>query len=116
MLGMLHKTNTITGASHLGAKPFILMSLAWCMMPMEPILAPLRAPPLWGHFVICNLVSCYNSIRRFIHQIMKNIHKTSYAQTTSGCHRLHRGLAHSSTHKLRLDVMACPLAGTLQHI
>ena len=23
MLGMLHKTNTITGASHLGAKPFI---------------------------------------------------------------------------------------------
>ena len=66
MLGMLHKTNTITGASHLGAKPFIklirfrltmmiiLMSLAWCMMPMEPSLAPLRAPPLWGHFVICN--------------------------------------------------------------
>ena len=32
----------------------ILMSLAWCMMPMEPSLAPLRAPPLWGHFVICN--------------------------------------------------------------
>ena len=31
------------------------MSLAWCMMPMEPSLAPLRAPPLWGHFVICNL-------------------------------------------------------------
>ena len=23
MLGMLHKTNTITGASHLGAKPFM---------------------------------------------------------------------------------------------
>ena len=35
----------------------ILMSLAWCMMPMEPSLAPLRAPPLWGHFVICNLLS-----------------------------------------------------------
>ena len=34
----------------------ILMSLAWCMMPMEPSLAPLRAPPLWGHFVICNLM------------------------------------------------------------
>ena len=28
---------------------------SWCMMPMEPSLAPLRAPPLWGHFVICNL-------------------------------------------------------------
>ena len=27
MLGMLHKTNTITGASHLGAKPFIHLSL-----------------------------------------------------------------------------------------
>ena len=26
------------------------------MMPMEPSLAPLRAPPLWGHFVICNLL------------------------------------------------------------
>ena len=36
----------------------ILMSLAWCMMPMEPSLAPSRAPPLpWGHFVICNLLS-----------------------------------------------------------
>ena len=22
------------------------------MLPMEPSLAPLRAPPLWGHFVI----------------------------------------------------------------
>ena len=26
MLGMLHKTNTITGASHLGAKPFMMFS------------------------------------------------------------------------------------------
>ena len=37
----------------------ILMSLAWRMMPMEPSLAPLRAPPLWGHFVICNLEGSY---------------------------------------------------------
>ena len=27
MLGMLHKTNTITGASHLGAKPFIILGI-----------------------------------------------------------------------------------------
>ena len=25
------------------------------LMPMEPSLAPLRAPPVWGQLVICNL-------------------------------------------------------------
>jgi hypothetical protein len=34
----------------------LLMSLDMVLMPMEPrVLAPLRAPPLRGHFVICNL-------------------------------------------------------------
>ena len=33
----------------------ILMRLAWCMRHMQPSLAPSRAPPLWGPFVICNL-------------------------------------------------------------
>ena len=27
-----------------------------CLFVMEPSLAPFRAPPLWGHFVICNLL------------------------------------------------------------
>ena len=32
----------------------MLMSLVLSYMPMEPSLAPLRAPPVWGQLVICN--------------------------------------------------------------
>ena len=35
MLGMLHKTNTITGASHLGAKPFISLCFETSCCNME---------------------------------------------------------------------------------
>ena len=46
MLGMLHKTNTITGASHLGAKPFIHIltsKLSSCSKAIHISPAALRA-------------------------------------------------------------------------